>query len=228
MALSLLAMNDTQPPRKRRSYRGVDSELRRRTRRNALIEAGLDLFGTAGYRATPVKAVCDHAGLTERYFYESFANREALLAGVFTALAADLDNRLRAAASGSGCSRDDRLRRMLEVFFHFVRDDPRRPRVMLFEVLGIGPSVDVRYQSAVRELAAILEAEELGLFPDESLMSACARRTVAIGLVGGITQIAVQWVLDEFRTPIDDIIGASLELFLAVAVRADTARGHRL
>lgn len=96
---------------------------------------------------------------------------------------------------------------------------------MLFAVLGIGPSADIRYQSAVRELAAILGAPELGLFPDESLMSAGARRTVAIGLVGAITQIAVQWVLDDFRTSIDEITDASLELLLAVAVRADAEQG---
>jgi AcrR family transcriptional regulator len=40
-------------------------------------------MANSGYRNTTVKAVCEAAGLTERYFYESFANSEALLVAAF-------------------------------------------------------------------------------------------------------------------------------------------------
>jgi AcrR family transcriptional regulator len=41
------------------------------------------VFGATGYAAVSVKQVCQAAGLTERYFYQSFSDREALLAGVY-------------------------------------------------------------------------------------------------------------------------------------------------
>ena len=50
------------------------------------IEAGIELFGTRGYANTPVKAICEEAGLTERYFYEAFDDREDLLDEIFTAV----------------------------------------------------------------------------------------------------------------------------------------------
>ena len=52
-------------------------------RRERLIEGAIRAYGELGYRNTTVKAVCEAAGLTERYFYESFANSEALLVAAF-------------------------------------------------------------------------------------------------------------------------------------------------
>src|ERR1700741_2572051 len=67
----------------RRHYGGHSTEERRLARRERLIEAATRVYGELGYRNTTVKAVCEAAGLTERYFYESFANSEALLVAAF-------------------------------------------------------------------------------------------------------------------------------------------------
>lgn len=208
---------------KKRSYRGVDTERRVQNRRIALIEAGLELFGSRGYRATSVKSVCDQAGLTERYFYESFPNREGLLGGLFDTLVAELDTRLRAIAGGDHGA-GERVRRIIVEFFGFMHDDPRRARVMLFEVLGVGPDIDRRYQAAVRELARILEKPGLGLFPEQSTNDD-GRRVISIGLVGAITQIATQWVLEDFRTPLEVVEARALEIMQAVAAQQHEALG---
>jgi AcrR family transcriptional regulator len=73
-------MTDSQNPRGApRKWRGQEPDDRRAARRAALIEAGLQIMGTEGTAATTMRATCRQAGLTERYFYESFDNREALL-----------------------------------------------------------------------------------------------------------------------------------------------------
>jgi AcrR family transcriptional regulator len=66
-----------------RHYGGHSTEQRRLARRERLIEAATRVYGEVGYRNATVKAVCEAAGLTERYFYESFANSEALLIAAF-------------------------------------------------------------------------------------------------------------------------------------------------
>src|SRR3546814_9962787 len=45
--------------------------------------AGLNAFGGKGYHSTGVREICAEAKLTERYFYESFRNREALFQAVY-------------------------------------------------------------------------------------------------------------------------------------------------
>src|SRR3546814_864218 len=66
-----------------RRFRGLDGEERQRQRREQLIEAGLNAFGGKGYHSTGVREICAEAKLTERYFYESFRNREALFQAVY-------------------------------------------------------------------------------------------------------------------------------------------------
>ena len=64
-----------------RPYAGASREARERARRERIIAAGIELFGTVGYRAATVGAVCETAGLNKRYFYESFATLEDLQIG---------------------------------------------------------------------------------------------------------------------------------------------------
>ena len=66
-----------------RPYGGVSANERIATRRTRLLEAGLELFGTDGYLASGVKDVCREAGLTDRYFYESFRDTRELFIAVF-------------------------------------------------------------------------------------------------------------------------------------------------
>ena len=63
---------------------------RRDQRRERLLEAGLELFGTQGYAESSVRAVSAAAGLNSRYFYESFASREELLYQVYERIVAEI------------------------------------------------------------------------------------------------------------------------------------------
>ena len=47
------------------------------------MDAAIAIYGVVGYRNAPVKAICERAKLTERYFYESFQNSEALLIATY-------------------------------------------------------------------------------------------------------------------------------------------------
>ncbi len=51
-----------------RLYRGISPSERRAQRRERLLEAGLQLFGTDGYADSSIRAVCTQASLNSRYF----------------------------------------------------------------------------------------------------------------------------------------------------------------
>src|SRR5262249_28213268 len=61
---------------RRGRWSGVPIENRHAVRRDELITAGVELLGGESGPALTVRAVCRQAGLTERYFYESFTDRE--------------------------------------------------------------------------------------------------------------------------------------------------------
>ncbi|WP_167193216.1 TetR/AcrR family transcriptional regulator [Brevibacterium pigmentatum] len=83
-----------------RPYAGASREARESARREQIIAAGIELFGTQGYRAATVGAICETAGLNKRYFYESFATLEDLLVEVYERVVADL----RAAVLAGGAA----------------------------------------------------------------------------------------------------------------------------
>ncbi|WP_419827487.1 TetR/AcrR family transcriptional regulator [Sphingomonas sp.] len=105
----------------KRRYGGVDPVERRSARRDRLIEAAIGLYGRQGYRNTGVRAVCQEAGLTERYFYESFVNSEALLAAAYDAVVARLLDALREAGGDDAPPVTLRAARMLESYFSTIR-----------------------------------------------------------------------------------------------------------
>ena len=63
-------------------FRGVSADERRLGRRHRLVVAAYEIAGTEGAAALGVGRVSLAAGLTKRYFYESFATLAALQSAV--------------------------------------------------------------------------------------------------------------------------------------------------
>src|SRR5262245_52497115 len=61
-------------------YGGRSAAERQSERRRRFLDAGLEMFGRTGYRATAVAALCETAGLSTRQFYEEFRTLEDVLA----------------------------------------------------------------------------------------------------------------------------------------------------
>src|ERR1700712_469447 len=113
-------------------------EDRAAARRAALVEAGVELLGTEGAAGVTVRAVCRGAKLTERYFYESFDGRDALLRAVHAEVAGEAREAIAAAVAthlSAGAGPDDEALAAAAVgaFTAFLEEDPRRGRVLLSE-----------------------------------------------------------------------------------------------
>lgn len=70
----------------RRTYAGSTQQERQARRRSALIDAGLDLLVEGGVERVSAIGAFTKARLNQRYFYESFRDREELLAAAFDKL----------------------------------------------------------------------------------------------------------------------------------------------
>jgi AcrR family transcriptional regulator len=204
--------SDSKQPTRR--YRGSSGDQRRNERYEQLLSAGLSVIGSNGYAAASVKSICTEAGLTERYFYESFANREALLAEVYKTQTRFLKERMLAAFEISERSSTAFSRAGLKAFFDTLYEHPEVARLLLFEILGVSDTIDVLYYEAMEEFAVLVRTltESLGIadmseIPDQGMVYA--------GLVGAVLQIARRWALNNYREPVDSIIESSLFLFIA-------------
>src|SRR5262245_7843006 len=148
-----------------RSWRGISAEDRRAERRAQLIEAGIEVIGTQGWANTTVRGVCRQAGLTERYFYESFPDHEALLLAVYEHILVEgIQVVLTAAAAAP---HDVRLtaRAGIAAAVELLIDDPRKGRILVLEATA-NETLQRRRQQAVRAQAALLSEVAKDFFAD--------------------------------------------------------------
>ncbi|GHE92414.1 TetR family transcriptional regulator [Amycolatopsis deserti] len=202
-----------QPPS--RPYRGTPAQDRVTARRDRLIKAGIDVFGTIGYRAATVQRVCAGAGLTKRYFYESFADSEALLLACYERAADQIHAAMVGAVTGAPATLADRLHAALAGYYGAIADDQRLARLTLLEILGVSPAVDAAYQAQTERFARSVELLAVEAFQASGL-TPVRRHLVAQGIIGAITTTATQWLLTGRRTPLGDVVAASETLVLAV------------
>jgi AcrR family transcriptional regulator len=199
-----------------RSYRGLSQDERRAERKSRLMAAAIAVYGARGYHQATVKAVCEHAGLTERYFYESFANSEALLIDSYNAVTCSVVGEITRAAEDAGNGRIARSRAMLHAYFAALQHDPQSARVFLVEIRGVSRAVDQAFDASLRaigrEVARIVAPPGA---PDDELLQA--------GVVGGVIHIALRWIGDDYQPSIEAVVDSALTLGAVLA----TARRPR-
>jgi AcrR family transcriptional regulator len=192
-------------PAQARPYRGIPQDERRAQRRSQLIAAAIAVYGERGYRQATVKAVCEAAGLTERYFYESFANSEELLIASYDAVTYAVLDEMLGAAQQAGGDRTARGRAMLQTYFAALQREPRSARVFLVEIRGVSRAVDKAFDSSLRtigeQVGRMVGSE--GAAPDPLLQAA---------VVGGVIHIALRWIEDGYTPGIEAVTEAALRL----------------
>lgn len=158
---------------RRGRWSGVPLQDRQTLRRDELIAAGVGLLGGAAGPALTVRAVCRAAGLTERYFYESFTDRDEFVRAVY-------DHVCSTAMSALATSENPRD--AVERFVTLMVDDPARGRVLL-----IAPQREpVLAQSGAEWVPMFIELLEHKLTRHTD---PTAQAMAATGLVGALTAL---------------------------------------
>jgi len=215
----ILCMAPHNSPGTGRLYGGMAASERALQRRQRFMEAGLEIFGTDGYRNATVRALCRTARLTDRYFYESFRDTEDLLIQVYLSCTSRLRSVLQPVLVEDRDPNTDLATitaRSLDRFFQAVEQNPRMARVVWLEVLGISPAVDQIYNEEVRRFASLLTDLGNRIATLEHLSRKDLELT-AIALVGAISQSAQAWMLEGYRTRRSRIVAANTRLIAGLA-----------
>jgi AcrR family transcriptional regulator len=197
-----------------RRYRGVDDGERRAERRRRLVEAGLELFGTLGYQAASVRQICAAAGLTERYFYESFPHREDLLTAVYGHIVAALRQGMSDAMDAAPVGAVAKGAAALDVYFSYIEANRPAGRVLLFEILGVSPAIDRVYNQGMDGLARMLSRAAFG-----EGAPAADGSLFGLGVAGAVVAIAVHWILTGYSRDRAEIVAHCTALLAALADR---------
>ena len=177
-------------PEKRR-YGGASFEDRQADRRERLVQAAIEVFGRWGREGATVAAICAEAGLTARYFYESFPNRDALFVEAYRAVQAKL---LTEMAEASG---PDPVRAALAGFYGGLAAHPGLAKVFLLDAHGREPDMQAAGEPTAKKLSEMFA-------PEVTSPLALA------GMRGAIIQIARSWIAGGFVEPVESVVDTAL------------------
>jgi AcrR family transcriptional regulator len=227
-----------------RRYGGRGAEERQRERRSRLVAAGLEVFGTTGYAAASVRQICREAGLTERYFYESFQGREELLRAVYDQLIEEVETDAFSAAEKAETAGTAEVVGTAGTAGTAEGATPAdggadgEVRAGLEREARAGLEAFVRTLTDDGRKARVVLIEVVGVSPAmeqrrhavmhefADFVSALAARRldrlapallpmVSIALVGGVNELLVDWTLGKQAGSVEEIVDVCVLLFVS-------------
>ena len=169
-------------------------------RRDELVGAGVQLLGGEGGPAITVRAVCREAGLTERYFYESFADRDDFVRAVYD----DVCTRAMSTWMSATTPRE-----AVERFVALMVDDPVRGRVLL-----LAPAVEpVLVRSGAEWMPNFIDLLQGKL----SVGDPVRQNMIATSLIGGLTALFTAYLDGRLTATREQFIDYCVEMLLSRA-----------
>jgi AcrR family transcriptional regulator len=206
-----------------RRYGGLSATERVASRRNRLLDAALELYGTAGFAATGVKDICREAGLTDRYFYESFRDASELFIAAFDRETSDLLQLVAQGVSEVPANPEDQARAAIEAFVCALAEDPRKARLIFTEAASAGPDIERHMRATLRRFAQLVQATARPHLPPT--IPERVLRMGALSLVGAIERVIIEWQDGELDASAQQIIDYLVHFFLAAGGPAGVAAG---
>jgi len=210
------------PAREPRRYRGLSVAERHEQRRERLLEAGLELFGTRGYAGSSIRAVSQQAQLNSRYFYESFSSREDLLYHVYQRAVHDVAAAVIEATAAEH-ELEAQARAGLLVAWRMLTGDRRKARVIVLEAVGVSERLERLRRQNRHAFADILVRNAMAI-GGEGVRLRMDPVLTARALIGAGMELLVDWINDDLDAPIEDIVEHLTKMYTAVAL-ASVRRG---
>ncbi len=199
-----------------RTYAGLSTEQRKLQRKQQFLKAALELFGTIGYRKATVRGICKQAKLTDRYFYESYSNLDALLMDIYehcmTNLKSQILHTIKTEYSQNGAEKA--IIAGIDCYFKELEDN-RIARICMIELEGVSNEVNALYYRYINDFAMMLVGLTEQAFPNWS-MDPKQKQVLAISLVGAMRQAATNWLLTEEKMDRQTLVFSTSQLFLGL------------
>ncbi|MFE6862128.1 TetR/AcrR family transcriptional regulator [Nocardia sp. NPDC057668] len=202
-------------------YNGLSAEERVAKRREKLLEVGLDILGA---RDSPgeltLRNVCQQAGLSQRYFYESFADKDEFAADIYEWSVQELTASIQLAVANA--PRKEKLRAGIGELVRGIEADYRLGR-LLFSPNQINPALLHKRYGSTQGFIELLdehirEATPAGEYTPVPL--------AAQFLVGGVGQIVSSWFNGTTASDTEALVDSLVEFLAAYWRQLAEAHGR--
>ena len=199
-----------------RQFKGLSLTERKTARREKLIEAGIEAYGTSGFFSVTVKDICTEAKLTERYFYESFKKSEHLFQTIFLKLIDELQQNVMQAIMQASTDPKKMIDAGLTALLTTLKNNPQMARIIYIDAMLVQ---ELHNQATIHETMSrfdrMIQAFVMLMMPHLDRPNR-EISLVATGLNGYVTQIAIRWVMSDFKQSMEDVLSSCRIVFLSL------------
>ncbi|TDZ45108.1 hypothetical protein CCUG63695_00117 [Mycobacteroides franklinii] len=193
-----------------RSYSGLPADERLARRRQRLLEVGLDILGAPdGLGDLTLRTVCQRSGLAQRYFYESFADKDEYAVAIFDwaveGLASTIEAKVAAAPPRL------QVRAGITSVVRAVNAD-RRIGQLLYSPTQVNPLLVRRRFEATAMFVSLFAQHLRDWFrrDDQGNLPVLAHF-----IVGGVGQAVTAWLHRDVEVSEDELIEQLVDMLLA-------------
>lgn len=192
-----------------RPYAGRSLGERRETRRQQLIETGLDCLHAEGLSGISVRTVCARAKLTPRYFYESFANLDELLVALVDHVGDEVSTLSITNLLKYEGDPELQMRMGLTEVFGVVLNDERKASVLL--AAAAHGAMQARQQQRFLEYTQIT----IDYLSGTQVIDPIKLQPMALFMVGGAVELISAKISGLITITADELVDRCVELFLS-------------
>lgn len=205
-----------------RQYGGRSADDRRAERRQRLLDATVRVVGERGEGAATMTAICVEAGLTERYFYESFEKREVALVAALDQVADQLATAaVRAIAQTTGPPAA-RVHAGLTALIAWVEAEPVAARVALIES-SAHPDLRRRRRELLGTFADLVVTEATVLY-GSAAWSGVRGRAQGLLYASGLAELVAALLSGDIDLSSDELVQIGAESFERLSRRSTEAQ----
>lgn len=170
-------------------YNGLSAEDRVARRRERLLQVGLDILGAHDRPGDlTLRNVCQQAGLSQRYFYESFSDKDEFAADIYDWSVQELANSIQLAVANAPL--EEKLRAGIGELVRGIEADSRLGR-LLFSPNQFNPALLHKRYGSTQVFVELLAEHIREATPADQHGSV---PLAAEFIVGGVAQIVASWV----------------------------------
>jgi AcrR family transcriptional regulator len=191
---------------------GESAESRVRARRQALIGQAFEWMAAGQWRDASISQLCREVRLNKRYFYESFADLQALEDAVVADLTSELVSLgVRSAVEAEEAELDTEglARHVLRACVGWLVEDPRRARV-LFATASENPRARDLRDEVINQLAEMLNAFGTTYYQRTTEVPITEAHLHLAGLtssvlIGGTIEAVLRWIDGKIPMSLEDL-----------------------
>lgn len=207
----------------RRSYGGRSAAERVADRRARLVDATVAVLAEQGEAHTTMTAICAAAGLTERYFYESFATLDDALLAALETVCEEIAQVAVSTLEATEGTPDARVHAVMAAFVDLVVRAPARAQVAV-----IHSSANPRLRARRHELVAMfadLVASEAATLYGEAAWPPGRARIHGLVYIAGFAELVASWLAGDVTMSSDELVDTAVVLFASISRRPTDASG---